>query len=177
MTILGMFIMLGFQFKDIHTYANVDQVQTSHLSLDLKLDFDKKVIDGTCTATLVYADKKATHVDLDTEGLTIKSITTADGKALKYDKKREQDWMGDRLRIHFDGNQPEKIVIKYLTSPGAEAVQWLSPEQTTSKKMPFLFTQSQSIFARTWIPCMDTPGVRVTYDATVRKRYNPVGDL
>jgi aminopeptidase N len=60
------------------------------------------------------------------------------------------------------------VAIRYETSPDALALQWLEPQQTAGKQYPFLYTQAQSIHARSFIPLQDTPGVRITYDATVR---------
>ncbi|MBK7225136.1 MAG: hypothetical protein IPH96_06855 [Saprospiraceae bacterium] len=47
------------------------------------------------------------------------------------------------------------------------ALMWIEKEQTDSKKFPYLFTQSQSIYARSWIPCPDGPGMRFTYSAEI----------
>ena len=58
------------------------------------------------------------------------------------------------------------VNIDYATKPQAAALQWLTPEQAGSPS-PFLYTQSESILARTWVPCQDTPGVRMTYEATI----------
>src|SRR5262249_35236324 len=43
--------------------------------------------------------------------------------------------------------------------------------QTAGQKKAFLYTQSESIGARTWIPLQDTPQVRATYTATVHTDY------
>jgi aminopeptidase N len=59
-----------------------------------------------------------------------------------------------------------RIVIEYETGPDATALQWLSPAQTASGK-PYLFTQGESIYTRTWIPTQDSPGIRQTYDARI----------
>jgi len=167
MLLLGMMTMLAF--NDIHTFGNTDEVLTKHLSLDLTLDFDKREIDGKAVITLDYvAEKdKVDYVDLDIDEMTILSVE-AGGKALDYRIGTDTPDMGSRLHIHLPATKPEKIAIHYRTSPDAAAVQWLEPQQTTSGKYPFLFTQGQSIFTRTWIPCQDSPGVRVSYDAVIR---------
>ena len=71
-----------------------------------------------------------------------------------------------RLTIKLGANSDQ---VRFLTiqSPSAGALQWLEPSLTAGKSHPFLFTQSQAIQARTWVPLQDSPGVRVTYAANI----------
>ncbi len=59
------------------------------------------------------------------------------------------------------------VVVRYRTSPDAEALQWLSPQQTAGGTHPYLFSQGQAILTRTWIPTQDSPGIRQTYRARI----------
>jgi hypothetical protein len=61
----------------------------------------------------------------------------------------------------------ESIKIDYETVPTASALQWLTKKQTAGGHTAFLYTQSEPIGTRTWIPLQDTPQVRVTYKARV----------
>jgi leukotriene-A4 hydrolase len=67
------------------------------------------------------------------------------------------------------------ISITYETNPGSTALQWLDPLQTSGKKFPFLFSQSQAIHARSFFPCQDTPFVKFTYSSCVNVRKPLVG--
>jgi aminopeptidase N len=152
--------------RDPHSYGNSDDVYPSHLTLELTLDFTPRRIDGRCDLTLAWLRPDATHVDLDTRDLTITAVTDGAGQPLHYELGFPHPFMGSRLRVHLPERQ-ETVRVVYHTHPDAAALQWLTPAQTTSQRLPFLFTQSQAILARTWIPCMDSPGVRTTYDAVV----------
>jgi aminopeptidase N len=58
-------------------------------------------------------------------------------------------------------------VIRYKSALEAGALQWLTPQQTAGKKLPFLFSQGESIENRSWIPTQDSPGIRQSWEATI----------
>ena len=145
--------------RDIHSFSRPDEVTVTNLDLDLKVDFQKKELSGRASLT-IDNKKRVTELYLDSRDLTIDRITLgSDGAPTTYHFGEPVKYLGRPLII--DISPDTKVVnIYYKTSPDAAALQWLSPSQTSDGKQPFLFTQSQAVLARTWVPCEDTPGVR-----------------
>ncbi|MFZ4621630.1 MAG: M1 family metallopeptidase [Bacteroidota bacterium] len=154
---------------DIHSFANSAEVVVSHIALDLSVNFDSKTLAGTAALTLEHK-KKTKQLILDTRELTISKVTL-DGSETPavFTLGKEVNYLGRPLIITITP-KTKVVTIHYTTSPNAAALQWLEPSQTSGKERPFLFTQSEAILARTWVPCMDGPGVRISYSATIRTR-------
>jgi len=156
--------------QDPLSFARYDQVRTTDLHLDLKADFARKTLDGYAELSLNWIDKSARTLVLDTRELKIARVQVSrpDGSwapaSFMLDKPVEKK--GRALRIALQ-TQPEKVRIYYRTAPGASALQWMNPEQTLSGKRPFMFSQSETIDARSWAPVQDTPAVRFTYSARI----------
>jgi leukotriene-A4 hydrolase len=153
--------------RDPHSYSRPDEVRVEHIALDLAVDFAKKQLSGTATLR-VRNESGAKTLFLDTHSLDIRRVTLQPGNAETQFKVGTADpIMGSALEIPI---QPDTktVTIEYSSSPGAKALQWLEPAMTAGKKHPFLLSQSQAILARTWVPCQDTPGVRFTYEASLR---------
>jgi leukotriene-A4 hydrolase len=153
--------------KDIHSFANSADVVVTHLDLDLAVDFDKKQINGKAGLN-INNKTKAKQLILDTRDLNIQRVTLdKDEKETKFSLGEPVKYLGQPLTIDI---LPDTQVVNvyYNTSPNAAALQWLEPSQTAGGKKPYLFTQSQAILARTWIPCQDSPGVRMTYSAKIK---------
>ncbi|UOQ51933.1 M1 family metallopeptidase [Hymenobacter cellulosivorans] len=153
---------------DPHSYARPAQVQVRHLHLDLQVDFSARTLRGQATWQLTN-HTGATELWLDARTLIVEAVHLdgPTGPLTDFELGAGDPVLGQPLRITV---RPDTTVvsIQYHTSPGAAALQWLTPEQTAGREQPFLFTQSQAILARTWIPCQDSPGVRFTYEARVQ---------
>jgi len=156
--------------RDEHSYAEPDQVVVRDLGLDIRVDFGAKQIRGHADLALEWKNPKHGQLVLDTRDLSIDKV---------LGKRRDSGWY--RLKFTLDKRDPilgqkltiktprpyEVIRIRYRTSPDASGLQWLEPAKTAGKKAPFMFSQSQAVHARSWVPLQDTPAVRYTYSAHV----------
>lgn len=155
---------------DPHSFARPQEVRATHLSLTLRADFERRELEGQAELTLERNAPDAPLV-LDTRGLRIEAVESRSGEGAFSPAEHElgaaDPVLGAPLTIRLAGGH-DRVRIRYRTEPGAKALQWVAPEGTTGGRRPFLYTQSQSIHARSWIPCQDSPGVRLTYEAVVR---------
>jgi len=151
---------------DNHSYANPRVAVITHLNWQAEIDFEQLIIKAIAEFDIETKDG-ASEIILDINDLQIESIEDQSGQQLAYNVGADQTFLGSPLHISIMANT-SRIKINYRTNPDAEALQWLRPEQTSAETMAFLFTQSQAILCRSWIPIQDSPGIRFTYEATVK---------
>ena len=154
---------------DPHSFARFDQAVVSHLELDLQVDFERQILAGRATLT-IENPAGGDELWLDSNGLDVSAVSTGPAGSetpTDFHFGEADEILGRPLVVRI-GPGVERVHIDYATRPGASALQWLDAAQTTSGRRPFLLSQSQSIHARSWIPCQDSPAVRMTYEATIR---------
>jgi len=151
---------------DHYTYAQPHEAVVTHLDLDIKVNFVKKKISGKATFQITN-NTGVDKIFFDTKQLDIESVTIGDDeKETEFALVGYKEFMGRKLEIKIASNT-SVVNIYYSTRPEAMALQWLGPQQTVEKKHPFLYTQSEPTYARSWIPLQDSPGIRFTYSAKV----------
>ncbi|HET9487556.1 MAG TPA: M1 family metallopeptidase [Chryseosolibacter sp.] len=151
--------------QDPHSFSRPAEAKVKHLYWKATINFETRVVEAMAS-WMIENPGKADSILLDTRGITIKNIMLDNKIPAKYSLGNGDVILGEPLAIAITPDT-RTVSIEYETSPDAEALQWLTPQQTAGKKFPFLFTQSQAILARSWVPCQDTPGIRFTYEADV----------
>ncbi|HQR41194.1 MAG TPA: M1 family metallopeptidase [Gemmatales bacterium] len=166
---------------DPHSFANSHEVSTDQVTLRLTVSFEKKELAGDVIHRLKRMPGKQPSVFVvDTRGLVIEQCSigsskedftlsggiTRSFKPVQHTLQPEDKILGSALLIPIEPTTTH-VRIKYRTTPQATGLQWLTPAQTAEKKHPFLFSQSQAIHARSWVPVQDSPSVRFTYTASI----------
>ncbi|GAB5586975.1 Leucyl aminopeptidase yscIV [Umbelopsis nana] len=157
-------------FREPNTLSNLNDVQVKHIHLDLTVDFVQRLLGGHATLTFQPLQDHIEHVVLDTSFLHISAVEM-DSKPLEFHLAERHPAFGSALNIKLPGPVTDKdslfdITIKYTTTERCTAIQFLEPEQTVGKQFPYLFSQCQ-IHARSFVPCQDSPSVKLTYSASI----------
>jgi leukotriene-A4 hydrolase len=152
---------------DPHSHHDADQAETESFDLRLTVDFERRWLEGEVSLRLSpsAARRRGGPLDLDTRDLAIETVASA-GRELPFELGSSDAVLGTRLRVSLPPDT-EQITIRYRTSDRATALGWLAPEQTASKRHPYLFSQCQAIHARSIVPLQDTPSRRVTFTAAL----------
>ena len=155
---------------DPHSFAEFDRVRIRHLQLDLDANPRARSLSGHVVLHLERIEPGFQRLVLDSRDLEIRDVNAIrpDGRYLPVSWRLGADHghLGRPLVIVLPAGI-EQVRIDYSTSPEAFGLQWLDGAQTASGR-PFMFSQSQPHYARTWVPLQDTPAVRYTFEATVR---------
>ncbi|OJH41093.1 M1 family metallopeptidase [Cystobacter ferrugineus] len=148
--------------RDPHSYNEDTQPETEHLTWKARVDFPSRRLHAEATLTLKEAS--AGPLDLDTRELDVESVVDGEGRPLSFLVSPPEPILGSRLRVELRPGV-KQLTVRYRTSPGASALQWLTPAQTAGGQAPYLFSQCQAIHARSVVPLQDTPRLRIRYEA------------
>jgi aminopeptidase N len=135
----------------------------------LDINFENHTIYGV-------AQHKMINYGADTAIFDIKSIDIQKVTLGNKGHEKETDFvigswdkdsiMGQPLLVKIDP-KTTLINIYYKTTEKTQAIDWLDPELTSGKVLPFMYTQGEAILTRSWIPIQDTPANKLTYTANV----------
>src|SRR5690625_214494 len=155
---------------DPHSYAEFEKVRIRHMQLDLTADMDRHTLAGHVLLDLERLDPAHNRLVLDTRHLDIEDVTAVEAGGdfipLSWRLGASRGTLGRPLVVVLP-EDVKRVRIDYTSQPEAYGLQWLEDEQTSSGK-PFMFSQSEPHYARTWVPLQDTPAVRYTFDAKIR---------
>jgi leukotriene-A4 hydrolase len=159
------------QPRDPSTLSNYNAWRTKHVTANLELQFAKNRLVGSVKLDMqrLVKGQGSEKVVLDTSFLDIQQVKLA-GKTAKWNLGDRVEPYGSPLTIEIpdDHTGNAEIEVTLATTDKCTAVQWLTPEQTSNKKHPYMFSQCQAIHARSLLPCQDTPDVKSTFTFNIR---------
>jgi leukotriene-A4 hydrolase len=148
---------------DPHSYTDGAHPVTKHAALSFYLDFAASTIHASALLTL--SAPHSGDLLLDTRAVAVHSASTASDppEPIPFSLAASPDpVLGSALTLTLPPDTAS-FRLAFSTSPAAaSALQWLAPPQTASGQ-PFVFSQCQSIHARSIFPCHDTPAARITF--------------
>jgi aminopeptidase N len=154
-------------------YAADRPVRPEHVKLDVRLDFQKKALAGTCS-TRLRAVRAVKEMRFDAVDLEVSKVTV-DGKAATFRND------GRVLTVALGrATRPAQVLtvdIAYGCTP-RRGLYFVGPDATDPTRPMQAWTQGQDEDSRHWFPCLDAPAqkasteVRATFPDGMRALSN-----
>jgi leukotriene-A4 hydrolase len=134
--------------QDPSSYGNYDQFQALHFELDYSLHFDDETTRGTITHTLkVLESVMDVYFDIwdavEVSKAEFRGPNSTDFVEVKYNITTPNPNIGNALAVALpvEMNVDELFYIRFtfVTLPDTTALDWLKPEMTYGKTMPFVY--------------------------------------
>ncbi len=153
----------GFTLEGVEaSYAPDLTLEPKHIEVRLAFDLDAAIASGSVTTTVVANRDRARSLALDAVAFEDVSVRDPSGRALS--------WRYDGKRIAVSWNEPiaageeRRLEVCYRVREPVSGMHFTRPDQHYPSRPRFVITDHETERARYWLPCVDYPAVRTTYD-------------
>jgi leukotriene-A4 hydrolase len=149
---------------DSSTYANIQEIRTEKLHMNLTVNFADESFTGYAVHELEALQDGVQGVYFDVVGMDISSVKQSDSPTpgagnettptmnLTTPNTKLGQALGVQLASPTVKGQTYYIYIYYKTNNQTTSISWLKPAQTFGKKMPYLYTQCEDVACRSLAP-------------------------
>ena len=132
---------------------------TSHIKIELHLDFQRKSASGACTLDIEPIRGRLEWARFDAREMEIRSVAV-DGNESRF------EYDNSVLRVPLKGAGNHRVRVEYSTTP-QDGLFFTGPDREYPAKEVQAWTHSEAAAARHWYPCHDHPGDRSTSELVI----------
>ncbi|TVQ13271.1 MAG: DUF3458 domain-containing protein [Leptolyngbya sp. DLM2.Bin27] len=156
----------SFEMPGAKPHYNPDRPgQVEHIALDLSLDLDHKICEGTCKLRINPVRDGVSSLTLDAVNQQIESVKVGTAK-------QEFDYDGEQLVVRLKkpaiAGQSFTVAIAYRLVQPERGLYFIGPDKHYPDKPVQVWTQGEDEDSRFWFPCFDYPGMLSTSEIKVR---------
>ena len=141
------------------------QIEPQHIALEATFDIDARVMRATATTTVFARAAGSRTLTLHAVAFEDLTVTGADGAALDY------SYDGHEIRITwadpFSAGETRSVAVSYRVEAPVSGLVFSVPDQDYPDRCRFVATDNETERARYWLPCIDLPSVRTTFDLRI----------
>jgi len=148
-----------------------------HIKIEVKLDLEKKMLEGRTTTSIVPLFDTLTMFTVDAVGMDIRQVgflsqdysPSFEPARFSYDNKQ----LSIKLDRDYTSKDTITYFVEYTTSNPEKGMYFISPDSLFPNKRYEVWTQGEGEDNRFWFPCYDYPNDKATTETiiTLDRRY------